>query len=81
MANGKLINCGNDFYEGYFNKLCTELESGETVEVYIDCIGHTRNNMSQEAYKRKLVEKYGDQLEVAVDNGAYCYSYYYSLKQ
>ena len=79
--NGKLIDCGNDFYIGHFNEVCAELEKGETVRVYINCIGHTRNNMSQEAYKRELVKKYGDKLEVMCSEGVCSYSYSYSLKQ
>ena len=43
----KTINCGNDFHEERFNEVCEALEQGETVEIYISCIGHTRNNMAR----------------------------------
>lgn len=78
---GRLIDCANDFYESRFNEVCAALEQGEKIQVYIDCIGHTRNNMAQEAYKRALVEKYGDELTVECSEGAYCYSYIYCLKK
>lgn len=81
MKKEKLINCGNDYYEKYFNEVCEALEQGETVKVYIDCIGHTRNNMSQEAYKRALTNKYGERLTVKLDEGAYSYSYIYTLAE
>lgn len=73
------INCGNDFYESRFNQVCEALEQGETVSVYIDCIGHTRNNMTQEIYKDSLQAKYGEKLNVEHSNGAYSYHYTYRL--
>lgn len=75
-----LINCANDFYQKYFDQVCEALESGEKVEVYIDCIGHTRNNWAQDSYKKALVEKYGDRLTVATEHGAYCYHHIYELE-
>lgn len=75
----KWINCGNDFYSEHFDKVCEMLEQGERVHVYIDCIGHTRNNMSQTAYKRALEKKYGERLKVTTHEGACCYSYDYEL--
>ena len=80
MKKARLVNCGNDFYTKHFDELCEALEKGERVEVYIDCIGHTRNNMGQTAYKRALTEKYGDRLIVTTHEGAYCYSYDYQLE-
>ena len=74
------VNCGNDFYDNKFKLVCEKLEEGFQVDVYIDCIGHTRNNMTQEAYKKALVEKYGDNLEVIYHNGVCSYSYSYKLK-
>ncbi len=75
-----LVNCGNDYYTEYFDEVCNHLESGETVQVYINCIGHTRNNYTQEAYKQALVKKYGDRLEVKCSNGVCSYHYEYKLK-
>ena len=75
-----LIDGGNYFHEKAFNEICEALEQGETVEVYIDCIGHTRNNNEQEAYKEALFKKYQDRLKVEKDGGGYSYSYSYELK-
>lgn len=79
MKKEKMINCGNDFYEKYFNEVCEALEQGETVQVYIDCIGHTRNNMAQSEYKSALMKKYGERLTVKTNAGAYSYSFTYRL--
>lgn len=81
MEKAKLIDCWNDFYKERFDEVCKELEQGERVKVYIDCIGHTRNNMAQEAYKRALVKKYGERLIVKISEGACSYSYSYSLTE
>ena len=78
--NTKLVNCGNDFYPHLFDNLCKELEAGESVAVYIDCIGHSMNNRLQEVYREKLIEKYGDRLTYTLSDGAYSYSYTYELK-
>lgn len=78
--NAKLINCGNDFYPRFFTQLCEALENGQIVQVYVDCIGHTRNNNVQEIYNEKLVEKYGDKLVAERSDGGFSYSYYYELK-
>lgn len=79
MENKKLVNCGNDFYPMFFDNLCSALEKGQTVEVYVDCIGHTRNNWVQEVYKEKLVEKYGAKLLIQRCVGAYSTTYRYCL--
>lgn len=76
----KLINCGNDFYPAFFTKLCEKLEGEHVVGVYVDCIGHTRNNIVQETYKEKLIEKYGDKLVCENSDSGFSYSYYYKLK-
>lgn len=76
-----LINCGNSFSESRFNQVCDALEQGETVEVYINCIGHTRNNMEQETYKEHLLKKYGDKLNVECSNGVCSYHYTYRLQK
>ena len=77
--NKKLVNCGNDFYPAFFDNLCSALEEGHTAEVYVDCIGHTRNNWVQEVYREKLVEKYGDKLLIQRCAGAYSITYCYCL--
>lgn len=78
-TENKVINCGNDFYEQFFDKVCKELEDGLSVKVYVDCIGHTRNNIVQEIYKEKLTEKYGAAIKINCDEGGYSYFYIYQL--
>lgn len=76
-----IVNGQNYFNETSFKQACKVLERGEMVELYIDCIGHTRNNNEQEAYKEALKEKYGDRLKVVKMNGAYSYNYMYELEK
>ena len=76
----KTINGGNYFHDKAFNEICEALERAQAVQVYIDCIGHTRNNNEQEAYREALVEKYQDRLKVDKIDGAYSYSYAYMLR-
>lgn len=76
----KTINGGNYFHEKAFNEICEALERAEAVQVYIDCIGHTRNNNEQEIYKDALIEKYADRLKIDKAEGGYSYSYIYSLR-
>ena len=76
----KVLNAGNYFHEKGFNEICAALENGEAVEVYIDVIGHSRNNQEQEVYKEELQLKYGDRLQVERVEGGFSYSYQYSLK-
>lgn len=76
----KTINGQNYFNEKSFNEICEALEKMQVVSVYIDCIGHTRNNDEQEAYKEALIAKYRDRLKVDKIDGAYSYSYQYGLR-
>ena len=76
----KLINGHNYFNEVSFKNACEALEQGRTIEMYIDVIGHTRNNMVQEEYEEAFVEKYGDNLHIEKEQGGFSYSYAYSLK-
>ena len=76
----KLINGGNYFNEVSFNKACEALEQGRTIEMYIDVIGHTRNNIVQEEYEEALIEKYGSRLSIEKETGSFSYSYSYRLK-
>lgn len=76
----KTINGGNYYNEQAFNEICEALEKAQTVSVYIDCIGHTRNNMEQEAYKDALIKEYGDRLMIEKSESAYSYSYSYMLR-
>lgn len=76
---GKTMNGRNYFNEQNFNEMCEALERGEQFSVYIDCIGHTRNNMEQEAYREAFEKKYGPKLEVLYEGPDHCYSYSYKL--
>ena len=76
----KLINGENYFNSVSFDKACKALEQGDTIEMYISVIGHTRNNIVQEEYEEALIKKYGDRLIVNKEQGSYSYSYSYRLK-
>ena len=75
----KNISGKNYFNQESLEKMCEALESGYEIEVWIDCIGHTRNNMEQEHYKEALMEKYGDKVEVKIHEGYCIYEYSYKL--
>lgn len=64
MENYKTINGTNQYNTKSFNEMCEALESGETIGIYIDCIGHTRAEMEEFNYARELKNKYGDKLLV-----------------
>lgn len=76
----KTINGQNYFNKASFNEMCEALEKGESISVYIDVVGHTRNNYEQEAYREALTEKYKDRLQVDKMDGAYSYHYEYGLR-
>ena len=76
----RLINGKNYFNQDSFTEMCKELEAGYPIEVYIDCIGHTRNNYEQENYRKALQQKYGERIETEIHEGACSYSYSYKLK-
>lgn len=80
MKKATTINCGNYFHESLFKVVCETLEKGETVKVYIDCIGHSQNNYEQEEYKNALLEKYGENINCEKIDGAFSFSYQYNLK-
>lgn len=75
----KTMNGRNYFNEENFNEMCEALESGEHISVYIDCIGFTRNNMEQDAYRKAFEKKYGQKLRVTWEGPDHCYSYSYKL--
>lgn len=76
-----LLNCGNYFTESRLNNVIEALERGCEVRIYIDCIGHARNNYEQENYRRALVNKYGRKLNIKLHEGVCSYSYEYLLKK
>lgn len=77
----KSVPCGNYFSEMKLNKICYFLEEGHEVEILINCIGHTRNNMCQDAYRDALTKKFGENLVIKKDEGYCSYSYRYRLKE
>ena len=64
----ELVNGKNYFNEESFAEMCERLENGETIGIYIDCIGHTRDRIETAAYVRALKEKYGDKLIVDTES-------------
>ena len=78
-SNRILINGKNFFNQESFSQMCEALENGQVIEVYIDCIGHTRNNYEQEMYRKQLQVKYGMSLDEERLDGNYSYSYCYRL--
>lgn len=81
MKNKIWVNGTNDFNKNSFNEMCGFLRRGERIEVVISCIGHTRNNMVQEDYRRALEEEFGDELITTYHEGVCSYSYMYELKK
>ena len=75
------VSGSNYFNEEDLGSMISMLNAGETIHVGIDCIGHTRNNMTQEEYKEALEKHYGDRLQSEIDEGVCSYSYYYKLKE
>lgn len=80
MKESVWVSGSNTFNEKDFNKMIELLDAGNAINVGISCIGHTRNNMEQENYKKALEEHYGDRLEVELDAYVNTYSYIYKLK-
>lgn len=73
MAESKLIDVANDFYQEKYDNLKKELESGTKVEIYVDCIGHTRARMVEQDYASRLKDEYGDRLIITGIPGAWGY--------
>ena len=65
------VNGTNTFNPESFAKMCRLLEAGKTIEIQINCIGHTRRGMMRDAYRQALEEKYRDRLEVVPPEAAY----------
>lgn len=78
----KYFSVGNYFDKPTLKEVIKELEKGQRIEIGVDCIGHTRNNMVQEAFREALVDYYKDRSKMLVteyNEGAYSYSYTYEL--
>lgn len=77
----KFVDVHNDFYNEKLTELIELLDSGEIVTPVVNCIGHTRHNMTQESYKSALIKHYGEKLKILVNNGVYCYTYTYEVEK
>ena len=81
MADSIFVSGSNYFQEKYLQEMIELLDKGNKIHVGIACIGHTRNNMEQDNYRRALLEHYGDMLIITMHEGAYSYSYDYELRK
>lgn len=79
MKDSIYVSGSNYFNQEDLNNMIDLLDKGNSIEVGIDCIGHTRNNMEQEAYKKALKEHYGNKLEIKQNDGVCSYNYCYKL--
>lgn len=70
-----LVNVGNDFIQARYENLKQVLESGKLVEIYVDCIGHTRAVWVEQDYAERLRKDYGDRLVVNGFPGSYGTTY------
>lgn len=70
-----IVNCKNYFNEKSFQEVCEALESGKDVQIYIDCIGHTRSDYESKNYRDALKKKYGRRLQRHGDPVFNPYSY------
>lgn len=58
----KMINGQNYFNEKSLNEMIEQLDRGETISIYIDCIGHTRTEYETATYVEELKKHFGDRL-------------------
>lgn len=58
----KMINGQNYFNEKSLGEMIEQLESGATISIYIDCIGHTRTAHETSVYVDELKNHFGDRL-------------------
>ena len=79
-TEAKYVSGSNYYNEKDLNNMIEELDKGNAIKVGIECIGHTRNNMTQEQYKEALYEHYGTELKVVKHTGYCSYEYEYELK-
>lgn len=61
----KLVNGQNYFNEDSLNEMIELLENGETIRIYINCIGHTRTAIETSNYINALEKRFGDRLLVS----------------
>jgi hypothetical protein len=78
MKNYTIVNGQNYFNEISFNEMVKKLQDGETIAIYIDCIGHARTSYETAAYVEALKQKFGNNLQA--DNKT-TFTTLYSLKR
>lgn len=57
-----LINGRNYFNEKSLEEMIKHLDNGDTIGIYIDCVGHTRSERETETYIEELQKYYGNKL-------------------
>lgn len=80
MKPTKKIELGNSFREEKLEEIIKELENGETVEMFVDCIGFTLNNTIEERYKEELIKKYNKKIQFEQVGSSKVYWYNVKLK-
>ena len=53
------VSGSNYFNKDDLEKMIKQLDNGNKIQVGIDCIGNTRNNMEQDNYREALENYYG----------------------
>ena len=71
MNMSKLVNGKNYFNDESFNEMVNRLENGETIGIYIDCIGHTRDAIETAHYVEELQKKFGEKLIIDTKSNWY----------
>lgn len=81
MKERTYVSGSSSFNNESLEQMKSLLKQGKEIYVGIACLGHTKNNMEQEAYKQALTEYFGDNLIAELSNGLCSYSYSYHLKE
>lgn len=69
-----LVNGRNYFNEESLAKMIDALNDGKMIDIYIDCIGHTRTEMESLAYVESLKEHFGE--DNLIRRSIYTHEYY-----
>ena len=70
-----LVDVGNYFIPTRYENLKQVLENGKLVEIYVNCIGHTRAVWVEQEYAENLKKEYGERLVVNGCPGDYGTTY------
>ena len=74
MTKDRMINGKNYFNEESLAEMVKQLERGEVISIYIDCIGHTRTAYETSLYVKALQERFGERL-IIDDKSSWCTTY------